>query len=213
MSTETGEATDADGPHTRRPGRPRSISDEAIYLAAVGVLAEHGSNGLTLARVAEALSVTPAAVRQRFGSKRGLLLDMARRRTSGVEAGFALAREKHASRLQALEAALLTRIEGLEQPVRLANAISAYVDNAADDELRALFDAELTEMEGSVGRMLDEAAEAGEIDRATPELASAVFAAFEGALTIWAIAPRGRVEDRVHEALQVVLGRKFPAIG
>ena len=207
MSTETG------GLPARRPGRPRSISDEAIYLAAIEVLAKHGSNGLTLARVAEALDVTPAAVRQRFGSKRGLLLDMARRRTSGVEEGFEFARAKHASRLQALEAALLARIGGFDQPARLANAISAYVDNAGDEELRALFDAELTEMEGSVARMLEDAADAGEIDRPVPELAPTVFAAFEGAITIWAIAPRGRVEDRVHEALEVVLGRKFPAIG
>ena len=194
----------------RKPGRPRTMSDEAIYWAAVGVLAEHGSNGLTLARVAEALGVTPAAVRQRFGSKRGLLLDMARRRTSGVEAGFAEAGERHESRLQALEAALLARISGLEEPVRLANAISAYVDNAADPDLRALFDGELTEMERCVHSMLVEAARAGEIDRPpTPELASAVFSTFEGVLTVWAIAPRGSVRDRVHEALVVVVGREF----
>lgn len=197
----------------RKPGRPRTITDEAIYRAAVTVLAEHGSNGLTLARLAEALGVTPAAVRQRFGSKRGLLLEMARRRTSGVEAGFDAARRAYSSRLQALEAALLARIEGLEEPVRLANAISAYVDNAANSELRALFCGELVRMEGCVHQLLEEAGSAGEIDvPVTPRLASAVFAAFEGALTVWSIAPNGRVEDRVHEALEVVLSLEFPPV-
>ncbi len=206
-------SNDEVGSQTRKPGRPRTMSDEAIFWASVSVLADHGSGGLTLARVAGALGVTPAAVRQRFGSKRGLLVDMARRRTSGVEAGFVAASEAYEGRLQALEAALLTRIAGLEEPVRLANAITAYVDNAADPDLRALFDGELVEMERCVLSMLCEAAAAGEIDRpATPELASAVFATFEGVLTVWAIAPRGDVRERVHAALEVVLGRSFAAV-
>src|SRR5512143_2648306 len=117
MSNGKREAAD----RARKPGRPRTVSDEAIYWAAVGVLAEHGAGGLTLARVAEALGVTSAAVRQRFGSKRGLLLDIARRRASGVDVGFAAARERHRSPLAALEAALLGRIDGLGTPVRLAN--------------------------------------------------------------------------------------------
>ncbi len=190
----------------RRPGRPRTVSDDAIYAAALSVLAEHGSSGLTLARLAAALGVTPAAVRQRFGSKRGLLLEIARRRTSGVGAGFAAARSPGGSPLDVLETALLARLEGLTEPVRLANGISAYVDNAGDPDLRAMFEAELLEMERQVGLLLREAADAGEIDiTVTPEFVSAVFAAFEGAITVWAIAPRGRVEDRVREALAVVI--------
>jgi AcrR family transcriptional regulator len=185
------------------------MSDEAIYVAAVGVLAERGSNGLTLARVAGALGVTPAAVRQRFGSKRGLLLGLARRRASGVQAGLAAAKERQGARLDALEAFLMGRIEGLDDPVRLANAISAYVDNAGDAELRALFEGELAEMGRCVGELLADAAAAGELSApVTPALTSTVFAAFEGALTIWAIAPRGTVDERVHEALAVVLRRQ-----
>ncbi len=193
----------------RRPGRPRIVSDDAIYAAAVGVLAEHGSSGLTLARLAAVLGVTPAAVRQRFGSKRGLLLDMARRRGTGVEPSFAAARAAHDSPIEALSAALLARLEGLSEPARLANAISAYVDNAHDHELRALFAAELTLMERCVGELLVEAVDAGEIDGpVTPQLTATVFAAFEGALTIWAIAPRGRLEDRVRETLDTILRRR-----
>ena len=196
----------------RRPGRPRTVSDEAIYAAAVDVLADHGVSGLTLARVAERLHVTPAAVRQRFGSKKGLLTEVARQRTSGVEAGFELAGRSQPTRLQALEAALLARIEGLTDPRRLANAVSTYVDSASDPDLRAYFADELAAMEREVGRLLEEAHAAGEFDReAGPTLASTVFAAFEGVVTLWAIAPRGRVEDRVHETLEVLLGAFSPA--
>jgi hypothetical protein len=137
---------------------------------------------------------------------------MARRRTTGVEESFAAVRARQTSPLAALEAALLLRIEGLTEPVMLANAISAYVDNAGDAELRTLFEKELTAMERCVGELLAEAAEAGEISGpVTPQFTAAVFAAFEGAITIWAIAPRGRVEDRVREALSVVIGRPATA--
>jgi AcrR family transcriptional regulator len=186
------------------------MSDEAIYAACVSALADHGYGGLTLARVAERLGVTPAAVRQRFGSKKGLLLDLARRRTSGVEAGFALSRQTQPSMLQALEAGLLVRIEGLDDPARLANAISAYVDGAGDPDLRACFEAELTAMERGVGLLLLDAVRTGEIGpEIAPGLAAAVFAGFEGVVTLWALAPRGRVQDRVHETLEIVIGRRF----
>jgi AcrR family transcriptional regulator len=194
-------------PEARRPGRPRTVSDDEIYTAAVGVLAAHGSRGLTLARVAVELGITPAAVRQRLGSKRGLLLEMARRRASGVEAGFAAARAAYESKLDALEAALLCRMEGFDDPERLAKAMSVYSDNAGDPEMRAFFHTELTEVERCIGELLEEAAAAGEISRpVTPELVSVVFMAFEGALTVWSLAPRGRVEERVGEALAVLLG-------
>jgi AcrR family transcriptional regulator len=201
----------SDAGSSRLPGRPRTVSDDALYGACLAVLAEHGSVGLTLARVASVLGVTPAAVRQRFGSKRGLLLEIARRRAAGVAAGVEAARRRPGSRVDALEAFLMGRIEGLDEPVRVANAITAYVDNAADPDLRVLFDDELTEMERGIGKLLAEAAEAGEIEGpVTSTFTSAVFAAFEGVVTIWAIAPRGRVRERVHETLAVVLGRSVP---
>jgi AcrR family transcriptional regulator len=206
MSNQNGAAS------PRRPGRPRTVSDDDIYLASISVVAEHGVTGLTLGRVASLLHVTAAAVGQRFGSKKGLLTEIARRRTSGVEAGFERARATQPSTLQALEAALLARIEGLTEPRRLANAISTYVDSGGDPDLRAYFEDELAAMERGVGRLLGQARAAGEIGvEVTPELASAVFAAFEGVVTLWAIAPRGRVEDRVHETLEVVLGAFPPA--
>ena len=48
----------------RQPGRPRVMSDDAIYLAGLQVLAVHGSDGITLGRVAQILGVTPVRVRQ-----------------------------------------------------------------------------------------------------------------------------------------------------
>jgi AcrR family transcriptional regulator len=184
------------------------MSDDAIYLAGLQVLTAHGSDGITLGRVAEILGVTPAAVRQRFGSKRGLLVDMARRRVDLTERRFSAARAAHSSPLEALHAAFVAEMDQIGQPEQLANAFSAYTDNIGDAEMRAAFASELAAMQRHIGELLAEAVACGELDRpVTPELVSTVLAAVEGTMLIWAIEPRGDVKDRIHEAVEVALGR------
>jgi AcrR family transcriptional regulator len=183
------------------------MSDEAIYLAGLAVLTEHGSDGITLARVAALLGVTPAAVRQRLGSKRGLLVEMARRRAEQTEGRFAAARAACSSPLEALLAAFAAQLDQIREPQRLAHAISAYTDNVGDPDMRAAFAAELASMEGHVGDLLAEAAACGEIaGPVTAELVSTLLAAVEGTMLIWSIAPRGDIEQRIDEAVRVVLG-------
>jgi hypothetical protein len=63
-------------------------------------------------------------------------------------------------------------------------------------------------MERHIGELLNEAVACGELERpVTPELVSTVLAAVEGTMLIWAIAPRGDVKARIHEAVEVALGR------
>jgi AcrR family transcriptional regulator len=191
----------------RQPGRPRVMSDDAIYTAGLAVLAEVGSERLTLARLASVLGVTPAAVRQRFGSKRGLLVEMSRRRVEQTEHRFAAARAAFSSPLEALQAAFVAELDQIAEPRQLANAISAYTDNIGDAEMRAAFATELATMERHIGELLAEATERDEIaGPVTPELVSTVLAAVEGTMLIWAIAPRGDIKARIHEAVQVALG-------
>ena len=191
----------------RQPGRPRVISDDAIYLAGLQVLAEHGSSGLTLGRVAKVLGVTPAAVRQRFGSKRGFLVEMAKRRVEQTERRFAEARAAFPSPLEALQAAFVAEMDQIGQPEQVANAFSAYTDNIGDPDMRASFAAELAIMERHIGELLRAAAERGEIaGPATAELASTVLAAVEGTMLMWAIDPRGDITERIGEAVEVALG-------
>jgi AcrR family transcriptional regulator len=195
-------------PTARQSGRPRTISDDAIYLAGLQVLAEHGSKGLTLARLARVLGVTPAAVSQRFGSKRGLLVEMSRRRVEQTELRFASARAAHDSPLEALQAAFVAELDQIGEPRQLANAISAYTDNVDDAEMRAAFAAELAAMERHIGELLEDAVRVGEIrGPVTSELVSTVLAAVEGTMLVWAIAPRGEIKERIHQAVEVALGR------
>ena len=192
----------------RQPGRPRVMSDDAIYLAGLQVLSVHGSDGITLGRVAQILGVTPAAVRQRFGSKRGLLVKMSKRRVEQTELRFSAARASFSSPLEALQAAFVAEMDEIGEPQQIANAFSAYTDNIGDPEMRAAFATELASMERHIGELLNEAVACGELERpVTPELVSTVLAAVEGTMLIWAIAPRGDVKARIHEAVEVALGR------
>jgi AcrR family transcriptional regulator len=191
----------------RQPGRPRVMSDEAIYRAGLQVLAVHGSAGLTLGRVAQILGVTPAAVRQRFGSKRGFLVEMARRRVEQTEDRFASARAANASPLAALNAAFVAEMDQIGEPQQVARVFSAYTDNIGDPEMRAAFASEVVAMERHIGELLEEAVACGEIaGPVTPEIVSTLLAAVEGTMLTWAIVPRGEVKARIYEAVRGVIG-------
>jgi AcrR family transcriptional regulator len=184
------------------------MSDDAIYLAGLQVLAVHGSDGITLARVAKVLGVTPAAVRQRFGSKRGLLVEMSRRRVEQTKWRFESARAANPSPLAALQAAFVAELDQIAEPQQIANAFSAYTANIGDPEMRAAFAEELAAMERHIGELLAEAVACGEFQGpVTSRLVSTVLAAVEGTMFVWAIAPRGEIKERIREAVHVVLSR------
>jgi AcrR family transcriptional regulator len=177
------------------------------------VLAQTGLEGVTLGRVADALGVTPTAIRQRFGSKHGLLVEMAKRRIAQTEARFVAARAAYASPLEALCQAFVAELDMISSPPQVANAFSAYTGNVADREMCALFERELLTMERHITELLNEAHAAGEISRpVTPALAAAVLAAAEGTMLVWAIVPRGGLKARVIEAVRVVVGVE-PGVG
>ncbi|MGZ6314637.1 MAG: hypothetical protein ACXWNI_03310, partial [Candidatus Limnocylindrales bacterium] len=157
---------------------------------------------------------TPAAVRQRFGSKRGLLVEMARRRVDQTQGRFAAARAAHDSPLEALQAAFVAGLDQISEPKQLANAMSAYTDNVDIDEMREAFGTELAVMELNVTELLTLAVEAGEVHGpVTPELVSSVLAAVEGTMFIWALVPRGDLEVRIHQAVDGALGRAAEGAG
>ncbi len=207
MSSRTDDAGMASSrSHGRRTGRPRQVSDEAIYDAALAVLADAGATGLTLARVAQRVGVTAAAVRQRFGSKRDLLLFVARRRVAETAARFEAARQATTSPLAALEAAFTAELGLVDRPEQIAHLFSAYTELVSDPEVGAAFRDEIAEMTRQTERFLRDAAAAGELrEEADRALASVVLAAAEGTMLLWALAPDGDVAARVVGAIRGVV--------
>ena len=82
-------------------GRPRAVADTAILRATADVMGRTGPSAFTLAVVARAVGLAPATLVQRFGSKRGLLLALARQ---SVDDATALAAQGWPRREPALTA-------------------------------------------------------------------------------------------------------------
>src|SRR5262249_26019001 len=75
--------------------RPRETTDAAILEATARAMSRVGPARLTLAHVAKDLGIAPATLIQRFGSKRGLLLALAREVNASVGDQFAAIRAGH----------------------------------------------------------------------------------------------------------------------
>ena len=82
--------------------RPRQASDEHILMAAFRAIARLGPARMTLADVAKDAGVSPAALVQRFGSKRALLLAAAADAAGGGEYIFPGLRARHRRPIDAL---------------------------------------------------------------------------------------------------------------
>src|SRR5687767_14789249 len=82
--------------------RPRQASDQDILMAAFRAITRLGPARLTLADVAGEASVSAAALVQRFGSKRALLLAAAADVAGGADYIFPGLRARHRSPLAAL---------------------------------------------------------------------------------------------------------------
>src|SRR6478672_10616635 len=84
--------------------RARKASDEQVFAAALRAMSQTGPAQLTLGEIAAQAGLTPAALVQRFGSKRKLLLALAEKSAEAPTAMFAELRASHESPLAALRA-------------------------------------------------------------------------------------------------------------
>src|SRR5262245_43040121 len=82
--------------------RPRTVDDRGILEAASRIILKLGPGKFTLADVGREAGLSAATLVQRFGSKRALLLALARSACESVDACFATIRRTHPSPLDAL---------------------------------------------------------------------------------------------------------------
>ncbi|GAA4603249.1 AcrR family transcriptional regulator [Actinoplanes octamycinicus] len=171
--------------------RPRTVSDHAILDAAAAAVAESGPAAVTLAQIGGRAGVTAGALSQRFGSKRELLLALARRESETLPARLAAAPD--AAALIELFAALAGGISG---PAEFANHLQFLLLDVADPDF-----CEVTR--GYAGAV--ERAIAGVLGSTDPELPRAVHAAYNGALITWGMTGDGSPADAVRSQLRRLL--------
>jgi AcrR family transcriptional regulator len=199
-------------------GRPRGTGDAAILRAAAEVIGRTGPARFTLAAVASEVGLVPATLVQRFGSKRGLLLALARQSAADADAIAGQAREvrrQHGSALAALTALAVGRLAPMTTPDRFANHLAFLCLDLTDPEL---YEPALAVHEAhgrAIAALVEEAAGAGELRagiKAGP-LTRSIQSAIAGAGLTWALDREGALPDRVAAEIAAVLAAYLPANG
>jgi AcrR family transcriptional regulator len=189
-----------------RTGRPRTVSDEAIFEAVSAVVTAVGPSGLTLAAVAERVGLSAPALTQRFGSKRSLLRAHAEAATTRVDDVFTRVRGTSPTALSALRAGLLELTAGIETRDAIANHLALLYLDLTDPELGAHAARQSRLFRRAITQLVDEAIRDGEINPTNAaELADTVYVVYNGALVTWAIDGTGSLTRWLSKRIDRVL--------
>ncbi len=152
---------------SRDIGRPRTFSDEAIYVATATVLTRLGNEHVTLSHIADEVGCSPPALVQRFGSKRALLLNYVMWTTEQIRFRFATVLESDMTPLEKIRA--MASLPPSKRPFALPDLegmpASVFMHLAAwnDEAFRPLVRERLEMLESEFQRLLEQATHAGQI--------------------------------------------------
>ena len=188
-------------------GRPRTVSDEAIFEAVTAVVSEAGPSRLTLSAVAAKAGLSAPALAQRFGSKRNLLVSYAAASAVGVDDLFRRARTRSSDALSALRAGLIAFASPVATRSALANHLAFLHLDLTDPELGRHAAEQSRLLRRCITDLLREAQAAGHLTDVDPvALADTLYTTYNGALVTWAIDGRGSLARWLGERLDRVLG-------
>jgi len=186
--------------------RKRLIEDADLLAAARRELARVGPARITVEGVAKEAGLAKATVLQRFGSKRGLMIALAKQSTDLLRDRFAAALTNHDSPLSALADLLSSRAGLIEKPEALANQLSFLPIALGDPEFRRLAVEQAQCAQAGIRKLLAAAVAAGELAPCnTTKVASAIHVTYTGALLTWAVLREGTVKDWVRSNLNIAL--------
>jgi AcrR family transcriptional regulator len=193
--------------------RPRGVSDAAILQAAAEVIGRMGPSGLTLAAVAEEVGLVPGTVLQRFGSKHGLLVAMARQSAVDAQALRERVREEHGSPLAAIMAFAAGWMAPMATPERFANHLAFLCMDLADPQLHEHSLAVHKAQGRAIETLLAEAVSKGELRAGTDTaaLAGSLQAIIAGTGLTWALDRRGALPQRLQREISSLLAPHGPS--
>jgi AcrR family transcriptional regulator len=187
------------------------VTDEDLIAATARVIGRIGPVRLTLADVAAEAGLAPATLLQRFGSKRGLLLAVARAGTDGVADCFARIRAAHRSPLAGIFAAVEMMAQMAATPEELANHLAFFQMDLTDPDFHRLALEHARATDRGYQSLLNEAVAAGELLPCDTRRLARVIGALEGgAMLQWAIRRRGPVGRWLRHELETVLNPLRP---
>jgi AcrR family transcriptional regulator len=185
--------------------RPRQASDAQIIEAAVRAMTRVGPR-MTLADVAREAGLSAAALVQRFGSKRGLLLAMAAQAPADHRTMFASLRTRYRSPLRALLSLADCMMAIGTTPAEIANSLAFLQIDLTDPDFHRHAAAGAAETQHGLVTLIRDAIAAGELVRCdAARLARALQATMSGSLLGWAIVGQGSLRRWMKRDFETVL--------
>ncbi|MBO3753156.1 TetR/AcrR family transcriptional regulator [Streptosporangiaceae bacterium NEAU-GS5] len=192
--------------------RPRVVDDAVILRKTVEVIGRVGPAALTLAAVAEEAGVVPGTLMQRFGSKHGLLVALARKSAEEAGGAYGHLRDIHRSPLEALRALAVRSMTPMTTPESFANHLAFLCLDLTDPELYRYALTIHNAQRGAIEELVAEAISIGELRAGVDPamLAGAIQAIIAGTGLTWALDRQGGLPERLAQALGVLLSPHLP---
>ncbi|MBW8805371.1 MAG: TetR/AcrR family transcriptional regulator [Catenulisporales bacterium] len=193
-------------------GRPRTVSDEQVLAGAARAIARVGPARLTLAEVGREVGLSAATLVQRFGSKRGVLLAVARHGAKALPLQMSAAQDASAPATALID--VLTGIAGtINSSAEFANHLAFLLLDLSDPQFQQISHDYTAAVEAAIADVLTASQAAGELAPGDlSQLPRAIHAAYNGALLTWGMAGEGSPAEHVRSQLILLLGPYFEPV-
>jgi len=187
--------------------RPRKVSDDEVFAAAHRATNRLAPNELTLAEIAKEAGVTAGALAQRFGSKRALLLALAKGAAESTGDFIGQLKAANESPLAAVRAYAECMAGLAQSPAALARNLAYLQIDLADPDFRAQLAVQAKATRAGLMDLLESAVAAGELKRGTDTVALArtVEAMVNGSMMTWAFYSEGSAASWIRHDVDAVL--------
>jgi AcrR family transcriptional regulator len=166
-----------------------------------------GPAELTLAHIAEEAGLTAGALVQRFGSKRGLMLQIMDRFSGGTAETFAMLRHGRRSPLAVLRAYAECMADMAATPASFLRNLAYLQVDLTDEDFRRHLAASARSTREELQNLVSEAIDAGELVPAANarQLARTIEAVVGGSMMSWAAHQEGPAAKWMRDDLNAVL--------
>ncbi len=170
------------------------------------VISRSGPADLTLADVAREIGLAPATLLQRFGSKRGLLLAVARASSGGVDQCFAQVRAANPSPLTAIFASLEEMTRFCNTPESMANSLAFLQIDLTDPDFHRIALENSRAIQAGYRALVEDAIAARELVPCDADrVARTLQVTASGSMLGWAIVREGALIDWLRRDLETLL--------
>jgi AcrR family transcriptional regulator len=187
--------------------RPRKVSNDDVYAATFRAMNRVGPGDLTLGLIAEEAGVTAAALSQRFGSKRQLLLSLSKVAAQSSGSFLKELAAKHRSPLAAILDYAECMAHLAPSPAVLARNLAYLQIDLTDPDFREQLEIQARATRTELQELLRKAVSARELKAGTDvrRLARALEVTLSGSLLTWAFYQEGTAARWLRENAETLL--------